>query len=199
MKWLLISAVLAVLLLGNVGNILASTSKITSEDAEAIIRKRADETIEVLKNKDFYHLSRLVHPDKGLRLSQYSFLWKNGVVLRRREITKLSSNQKRFLNVLLGESGNSEDLTFNEFYNRYIFDHDYSKAPEVNFNRTISRGSEGNNLFSFFPESIIAEYHFPGIDPKREGMDWKSLYLVFEKAVDSNWYLVCIAHAEKTE
>src|SRR5208282_924084 len=186
MKRFLFLFILAVLQLGNAGNVLASASNITSKDAKGLIQKRAEETIQVLKDKDFRHLARLVHPDKGLRLSQYSFLWKEGVVLRHREITKLPLNQKKFLNVLLGESGNGEDLNFNEFYKRYIFDHDYSKAPEVNFNQTIPRGSEGNNLSVFFPESIIVEYHFSGFDPKREGMDWKSLYLVYEKADDSN-------------
>ena len=41
------------------------------------------------------------------------------------------------------------------------------------------------------------EYHFPGIDPKFEGMDWRSLRLVFEQK-NCTWYLVGIIHAQWT-
>ncbi|HEY5039521.1 MAG TPA: hypothetical protein VIJ93_10660 [bacterium] len=199
MKRFLSTVVLILLVMGYMEKVLASDSKISSEDAKSIIRKRAEETIQVLKNKDFKHLSRLVHPDKGLKLSQYSFAKKDDVVLNRHEIQKFSTSKKKFISVLLGESENSKDLTFGDYYDRYIYDHDYSSASEINFNNIVGRGSEGNNLFGFFPEAIIVEYYFSGFDPKREGTDWESLYLVFERADDSKWYLVDVAHAEKTE
>lgn len=60
----------------------------------------------------------------------------------------------------------------------------------------VSRGAVANNLFEMFPEAIIVEYHLLGADPKKEGMDWRSLFLVFEKADDSKWYLVDITHFE---
>ena len=191
-------SVLVLLVMGYMEKVLAYDSQISSDEAKSVIQKRVEETIRVLKKKDFKHLSRLVHPDKGLRLSG-SFLYKEGVVLKRHEIPKLMGDKKKFIPVAIGETGDSENWPFDDYFVRYVYDRDYSNAPEIDFNRRINRGSEGNNLFEFFPGAIIVEYHFPELDPQKNGRDWRSLYLVYEKADDSKWYLVDIAHAEKTE
>jgi (p)ppGpp synthase/HD superfamily hydrolase len=43
----------------------------------------------------------------------------------------------------------------------------------------------------------MVEYHFSGFDPKYEGMDWRSLRLVFEEK-DNIWHLVGIIHDQWT-
>ena len=167
-------------------------------EAKATIEKRAEEALQVISQRDFSHLARLTHPDMGLKLSQYSFVHKEDMVVKRVDLPKLSSNKEKIITVQLGQSGNGEILTLGDYFGRYVYDQDYLSAPDIIFNSFVERG-EGNNLFEFFPGAIVVEYHYPGFDPKREGSDWKSLYLVFEKADDSKWYLVDIAHAENTE
>ena len=53
------------------------------------------------------------------------------------------------------------------------------------------------NQFEVYDNPIIVEYYFPGFNPEYEGMDWKSLRLVFEQYED-NWYLVGIIHNQWT-
>ena len=61
----------------------------------------------------------------------------------------------------------------------------------------IGRGNTPNNIGATYPRSTIAEYHFPGFDAKYGGMDWTSLWLVFEQD-DAQWYLVGVVHGSWT-
>jgi hypothetical protein len=204
MKRVFATMIFGLLVLGVSVTARAVETKVSSESAKLIIRERAKEVIEILKNKDLKHLSRLIHPDKGLILSVGAYLSPKGnLVLNRSQIANLSMNNEKFISVPIGLSGEDKKITFDEYFKNYIYDSDYSKSTEINFNTDIERGSEGNNLFKFFPEAIIVEYHLRGVNNERDGngdgRDWKSLYLVFEKADDFKWYLVDLAHGEKTE
>ncbi|MBQ7073789.1 hypothetical protein IJM86_01725 [bacterium] len=71
-------------------------------------------------------------------------------------------------------------MTFDEYYERFIWDENYLQAPEILENEQVqSRGNTTVNLASLYPESQIIEYHFTGFNEEYAGMDWKSLYLVF--------------------
>ncbi len=94
-------------------------------------------------------------------------------------------------------SGLLINLTPAEYYNKFIYDVDFVNAPEISYNRIIGKGSTINNAFEVYPNTIIVEYHFSGFDPKYEGMDWRSLRLVFEEK-DTVWYLIGIIHDQWT-
>ncbi len=94
-------------------------------------------------------------------------------------------------------SGLPINLTSAEYYNKFIYDVDFINAPEISYNRIIGKGSTINNAFEIYPNTIIVEYHFSGFDPKYEGMDWRSLRLVFEEK-DTVWYLIGIIHDQWT-
>jgi hypothetical protein len=175
----------------------AEEVEISSVNAKQIIQMRAQEVIRVLKNKDLKHLSRLVHPNKGICLSPFPYVKPGTKGFGRKQISNFSfSDHKVFVSVPLGESGFDKNYRFSEYFDRFIYDKDFESAPEENFNKDIHRGSAVTNLFEVFPGAIIVEYHFSGFDPQYGGNDWKSLLLVFEKADDSKWYLVDIAHNE---
>ena len=90
-------------------------------------------------------------------------------------------------------------MTFDEYYERFIWDENYLQAPEILENEQVqSRGNTTVNLASLYPESQIIEYHFTGFNEEYAGMDWKSLYLVF---TPSEWWdlkLRALAHGEWT-
>ncbi len=170
-------------------------TEISPIDAKRIIEKRAIETIEVIKNKDFKHLSRLTHQDKGLIFSPYPYVTGHEKGLNKNKIAFISfKDTKIFQTVAQDGSGDDVEYTFGKYYKTFIYPKDFANAPTIHFNEHVSTGNCGINLYDKFPGSIIVEYYFPGFVPKREGMDWQSLFLVFEKADDSNWYLVDIAH-----
>jgi hypothetical protein len=80
---------------------------------------------------------------------------------------------------------------------RFIYDADFARPQQVGYNTVIGRGNTINNISEFYPNAIFIEYHFEGVDPKRSGMNWRSLRLVLEEQQGA-WYLVGIVHDEWT-
>lgn len=166
--------------------------------AEATIGGRASEAIEALKNKDMQALSDLVHPEKGVGFAPYQYIDETNLTLTREELAgALADDTVRHWGAFDG-SGDPMDMTFAEYYDRFIYNHDFSTAPNISYNKFKGHGNSINNMFLVYPEAIGVEYHFPGFDPQFEGMDWNALYLVFEQHTDGNWYLVHISHGQWT-
>lgn len=166
--------------------------------AREVIEKRSDETILAIKNMDFEKLSKIVHPDKGIRFSPYAYVdIKNDVVLSAEQIRSIATNNPVYIWGAYDGIGDPIELSFIDYYNRFIYDRDFANAEEKGFNKIIGTGNTINNAFEVYPGAIIVEYHFPYFDARYEGMDWKSLRLVFEKK-DNTWFIVGIIHDEWT-
>jgi hypothetical protein len=176
-------------------------SRLPSKEAEQVIARRARQVLLALKSRNIARLSAWVHPRKGLRFSPYHSvnLDKEGDrVFTRGQVRNLLTVKKRYL---WGEEDGSGDpirLAYAAYHRQYVYDHDYSRAKQVTYNSdTLSSGNLINNIRESYPGAIIVEYHFPGFREKYGGMDWTSLWLVFEKQ-GSEWYLVGIVHGEWT-
>jgi len=176
-------------------------SRLAPKEAERIIARRARQTVLALKSRNIVKLSALVHPAKGLRFSPYHAvnLDQGGdLVFTRRQVKSLPASRKRYH---WGEDDGSGDpirLTFATYLRKYVYDHDYSRAKEVMYNSdNLTSGNLVNNIRESYPTAIIVEYHFSGFEEKYGGMDWNSLWLVFEKQ-GNEWYLVGLAHGEWT-
>lgn len=167
--------------------------------AKAIIARRAQQVISALKSKDMTRLASLVHPGKGLRFSPYEDVNPRAdLVFTRRQLKTLLASKRRYVWGAYDGSGDPIRLTFGAYYRDFVYDHDYAKAVQVNYNgEIIGRGTTPNKIREVYPEAIAVEHHFTGFDPKYDGMDWKSLWLVFEKKNEA-WYLVGIVHGEWT-
>jgi hypothetical protein len=94
-------------------------------------------------------------------------------------------------------SGEPIRLSFDDYYNQFVFDHDYTMADEVSMNRVIGQGNTKNNIQEIYPGAYVVEYHFDGFDPKVEGMDWTSLRVVFVQEQE-DWRLRAIVHDQWT-
>ena len=53
------------------------------------------------------------------------------------------------------------------------------------------------NQFEVYESPIIVEYYFSGFNPEYEGMDWRSLRLVFEE-IRGHWKLVGLINNQWT-
>ncbi len=177
------------------------TSRLSAKEAEQTIGRRARQALLALKSRNVASLSRLVHPRKGLRFSPYHSvnLEKGGdLVFSRSQVKGLMANRKRYHWGDEDGSGDPIRLTFAAYLRKYVYDHGYLRAKQITYNSDhLSSGNLINNIRESYPSAIIVEYHFPGFQEKYGGMDWKSLWLVFEKQ-GSEWYLVGIAHGEWT-
>lgn len=173
--------------------------RLTSREAERVIAGRAKSIIQALKAGKMAKFSTFVHPQKGVRFSPYaSVLLDEDRVVKKNQLAQMWASTKRYKWGEYDGSGDPIRLTFRKYYRRFVFDHNFSRAKSVAYNpETMSHGNTPNNIRAIYRQAIAVEYYFPGFDPKVSGMDWTSLWLVFEKK-GSNWYLVGIVHDEWT-
>jgi len=170
----------------------------TQEYIKSIIEERAMSVLKAIKNYDIDKLADAVHPDKGVRFSPYGYVdVENNLVFTAEEVKKLADDPKKYLWGYYDGSGEPISLSFSDYHKKFIYDVDFVNAEEIGYNKTLGHGNSLNNSFEVYKNSIIVEYYFSGFDPQYEGMDWRSLRLVFEKKNDI-WYLVGIIHDQWT-
>ena len=169
------------------------------KEAERIIAGRARQVILALKVGNIAKLATFVHPQKGVRFSPYvSVLPDEDRVVKRNQLVPMWASNTRYKWGAYDGSGDPIKLTFRKYHRSFIFDHDFSRAPNVRYNAEImGHGNTPNNVRTIYPNAIAVEHFFPGFNPKQSGMDWTSLWLVFEKN-GKEWYLVGIVHDEWT-
>jgi hypothetical protein len=167
--------------------------------AKKLITSKAAAVIAALKAHDMAKLSAMVDSAKGVRFSPYQHVdVKADRVLTKGQLKAGWTSKRISVWGMSDGSGAPLRLTYPEYHKAFVYDFDYSKAPKVAFNAApIGHGNTPNNIAAIYPGAIIVEYHSPGTDPKFGGMDWKSLWLVFQKR-GSTWYLVGIVHGAWT-
>jgi hypothetical protein len=96
-------------------------------------------------------------------------------------------------------SGSTIELTFADYFQKFVYDHDFAKAPKIGYNKIIGKSTTTNNLFTVYPKDkfITVEFHFEGFDKKLGGQDWASLRLVYENS-GADWFLVAVVHDQWT-
>lgn len=94
-------------------------------------------------------------------------------------------------------SGQPIDLSIGQYFEKFVNDADYAAAPEVLYNQSIQRGNTINNIAQAYADRQWVEFYFSGFDAQYEGMDRKSLTLVFGQVNDER-YLIGIVHGSRT-
>jgi len=171
---------------------------IKPEVAKEIIEEIANETILAIKDKDAEKLAEFVHPIKGVRFTPYTYVSvENDVVFSKEEMKDFFNDQKFYLWGHYDGTGDEISLTPSQYYEKFIYSEDFINAEQIGYNEVLSYGNMMENQFEVYKNAIVVEYYIPGFNPDYEGMDWKSLRLVFEKHDDS-WKLVGIIHNQWT-
>lgn len=172
--------------------------------ANEAIAARAVESIMALRNRDLQALAQLVHPDKGARFSPYAYVrteaeppGSRDQVFRAEQVSGLFADPTVYDWGQYDGSGLPIELTFEAYFERFVYDVDFAHPQMVGYDEAIGHGNTINNVKVAYPSGVFVEYHFEGFDPQFEGLDWRSLRLVFEEK-DDTWYLVGIVHAEWT-
>ncbi len=158
----------------------------------------AAQAIKALKDYDLEALSKMVHPEKGVRFTPYAYVEADqDIVFTAPQIKEAGSDDKKYIWGSYDGSGEPIELTFEEYYKKFVYDADFANAKEIAYNETLGKGNSLDNSKEFYKDAFIVEYHFPGIDPQYQGLDWRSLRLVFEE-LEGSWYLVGIIHDQWT-
>lgn len=172
----------------------------TNTDATPAIAAQASAALQAIKQQDWNGLGLLVHPVKGVRFSPYGHVKPGAGGDQVRTASQIRAGFTDQTVIRWGEydgTGDPINLTFQGYYQKFVYNADFAQAPVVVYNQIAGRGNTLINLHEVYPQAQFVEYHFPGIDPQFEGMDWQSLRLVFEEAA-GNWYLIGIVHDQWT-
>ena len=168
------------------------------DDPKKIIEATSEQVIKAISEKDTDAWSEFVHPEKGLRFTPYTFVsTENDVVFTKEEIKDFFNDTNEYLWGFYDGTGDEIRLTPGEYYDKFVYSEDFKNAPEIGYNEVLSFGNALENQFEVYDSPIIVEYYFPGFDELYEGMDWRSLRLVFEEYED-DWKLVGIIHNQWT-
>jgi hypothetical protein len=173
----------------------APTPTLTAD--EQAVKALADQAIQALKKGDMETLAGLIDPAKGVRFSPYAFVNEEDRRYLPNPLKRAFNDPQKYLWGHFDGSGEPIEMTFKQYYERFVYSQDFANAPQVGVNQSFSQGNTINNLADFYPGAIFVEYYFPGFDEQYAGMDWKALRLVFQKLEDQ-WRLVGIIHDQWT-
>lgn len=166
-------------------------------------KQTAAAALDALMRKDIAAFAAFMHPTNGVRFTASTHVRTAADAYGTPADQRLfadtvaaayTSQQSRVWGIEDG-SGNPIDLTAEQYFDKYVWDHDYRAAPDVRWNHVQDRGSTIDNAAAVYPGAQIVEYHFPGFEPQYGGMDWSSLRLVLQQdAATKRWHVAGVIH-----
>lgn len=162
--------------------------------SDTTIAALADSILHLLKNRDYTHFAHFIHPQSGVRFSPYGIVdTAKNKRLSAQELIELTKNKKPIKWGTFEGTGESINLIVDDYFKRFVYDVDFINAEKRSINKVIGADSTSNNIASIYPGSDFVQFYFSGFKKQYQGMDWKSLVLVFSKK-DSKRFLVGIIH-----
>ncbi len=168
-----------------------------SDNAEAAVKDAAENIVELLRDRDLASLSDWIDPEQGLRFSPYSHIdVENTKVFQPGQLPDFKDTNPLTWGIADG-SGEPIELTFRDYFDKFVYSQDFAEAPSVTVNHTLAKGTTSFNGTEVYPGAAYVEFYFPGFDKQFDGMDWQSLMLVFIPSGE-DWKLVSIVHGQWT-
>jgi hypothetical protein len=165
---------------------------------------QAHEIVQALRDRNWSAVARSVHPERGVRFSPYAYVRAGtqdaedqGLRFQAAQLEALAESSTVYRWGRYDGTGEPIDLTFAQYVDRFVYDTDFAQPDVVGYGEVVGRGNTINNIAEVYPDAVVVEYHFAGLDPQYMGMDWRSLRLVLEVQGDA-WYLVGVVHDEWT-
>lgn len=170
----------------------------STPDKETVLMELTKDILTIFKNQQYAKLDSFIHPTEGVRFSPYAHVSAADKKYSKENFINLVTNErnKKINWGTYDGSGDPIVLTPKEYFNKFVYDANFVNPGQAKVNEIIKTGNTINNLQSFYQGSDFTESHFSG-SSKTEGMDWKSVRLVF-KQMDGKYYLVGIVHDQWT-
>ena len=172
---------------------LATSTPIPPMTTEQTVLDRATQVITALKDRDMTVLSGYVSPQSGLRFSPYAVVKTTDQIFPAGKVAGLFSDATLYTWGAFDGTGEPINLTFADYFAKFIYDEDFANAPQVALNHRLGISTTMDNAAEFYPGAMIVEFYIPGVDAAMQGMDWRSLRLVFQEE-SNTWFLVGIIH-----
>lgn len=163
---------------------------LTSSDEAAVY------FLKLIKEQNYEELSHNIS-NSGLRLATSPYLSETNLILTPSQVAKINSNSNQFNFGQSDGSGEPIMLTLQEFFERYVYSHDYLAIDQSSLpNQQIYHSSTLNNIEQIYPNSTIQTHTYPG-SSQFDNMDWQKLNLVIE-AEPSGFKLKALVNEEWT-
>lgn len=162
-----------------------------------VLLSRSVEVAQYIRDENWSALAGAVHPEKGVTFTPYSSVEADDPCFTPEEVAAFGSDTKNYLWGYADGSGAPLTLTPADYFQRYVFNADYTQAPFLAVNRVISSGNAVENVADAYPDASFVEFYYDGLDEVNEGFDWCALKLVFEP-YEGRLMLVGVIHSEWT-
>ncbi|MDD4511325.1 MAG: hypothetical protein PHY23_10535 [Oscillospiraceae bacterium] len=190
---------------GTKGPVKSSTALASSEvtlqanlPRGTTVVKLACEAVERMKQKDYKGLSDLIHPEKGVLFAPYSTVDPEvNLTFQAKDIAEMAGNHEKYIWGMLDGKGTPIEMTMEEYFKAFVFNVDYTTAPEIGVNQILNTGNSLENVLQVYQDGTTIEFHIPSVHSEMEGMDWCSLKLVFEP-YGNTYKIVAMVHSQWT-
>jgi hypothetical protein len=176
------------------------TVQASKPSKDSVLLYLTQDILTAFKNKNYSAVADVVDPAAGVRFSPYGFIDTiRNVIFSKEKFAEQArrSNQDKIIWGEFDGSGDTIRLTLNEYIAKFVYDVDFSMPETRKVNEFIGHGNSLNNLLSVYKNCDFTESHFSGFEKKYEGMDWRSLRLIFKER-DGKFFLVGVVHDQWT-
>ncbi len=166
---------------------------------DSMVLPLTNEILQIIKEKKYTQLSNYIDPVLGVRFSPYGHIdtITDQKFTNKEFVIYLTNNKTKIIWGSFDGSGDPIKLTIEEYFKRFVYDVEFTNAEKVSLNKVLYAGNTLNNLDSIYQGSTYTESYFSGFEEKYNGMDWRSLILVFRKNKNA-FYLIGIIHNQWT-
>lgn len=151
-----------------------------------------------IQRQDWSTLASCIHPERGVVFTPYSTVEpETDLCFTADQIKNLAQDETVYIWGVEDGRGDPIQMTASQYFERYVYNRDYTQATEIGIDRIMTEGNALENLTEAYPGCRFVDFSFPSADPVNDGMDWSSLKLVFQPQGE-RWYLVGVVHGEWT-
>ncbi|MDG0811716.1 hypothetical protein [Cohnella rhizosphaerae] len=174
----------------------SSSASAAPSDSQQTLSAAAKDVVEALRDRNLKRLSSWIDPKLGLRFSPYAAMTEEDQIFKPEALPSFKSQDKIKWGTADG-SGDPIELSFRDYFDKFVYDKDFDTAPSISANKLVGKGNTVYNGQDTYPGSSFVEFHFPGFDDSTDGMDWESLIVTFVQD-GGDWRLVALTHAQWT-
>jgi hypothetical protein len=120
--------------------------------ANQVVLARAGEVVQALQSQDMAFVSAYVHPVQGVRFSAYAFVKDTDLAFPPDQVAGLAADSSIYSWGNYAGTGEPINLSFSDYYVKFIYDVDFANAPQVSLNHRLS-GELIDNAAEFYPEA----------------------------------------------
>lgn len=152
---------------------------------------------QIIKDRDYTALAAYIHPERGVLFTPYSTVdFSSNKCFFPDEVKQFDENKTSYVWGVMDGSGNPIEMTVDSYFDRFVFDYDYTQAQAIGVNYIIRSGNSLENVDSMFHNARFVDLNNPG-SKERDYLDWSTLRLVFEE-YNGQLMLTAIIHCEWT-